>query len=76
VFEWNDAVIGSERGLRGGSWNFDFTSLPASNRGGGTPTNEFSPVGFRVASVPEPSALLLVSIAAGVLLTRRRRCSL
>jgi len=76
VFEWNDAVIGSSRGLRGGSWDNLSVNLPASNRIDVTPTDEYDSVGFRVASVPEPSALLLVSIAAGVLLTRRRRCSL
>jgi len=76
VWEWNDAVIGSSRGLRGGSWNGNSGILPASFRFGFTPSGESPSVGFRVASVPEPSALLLVSIAAGVLLTRRRRCSL
>jgi formylglycine-generating enzyme required for sulfatase activity len=76
VLEWNDAVLGSSRGLRGGSWGVDSNLLPASNRNVNSPTNEDLLLGFRVASVPEPSALLLVSIAAGVLLTRRRRCSL
>jgi formylglycine-generating enzyme required for sulfatase activity len=76
VFEWNDAVIGSSRGLRGSSWDGPSFGLPASYRVDTTPPDGSSAVGFRVASVPEPSALLLVSIAAGVLLTRRRRCSL
>ena len=38
VFEWNDAVIGSSRGLRGGAWSNDASTLPASYRAGGTPT--------------------------------------
>ena len=31
VLEWNDAVIGSSRGLRGGSWNLNSSYLPASS---------------------------------------------
>ena len=76
VFEWNDAVIGSSRGLRGGSWSIGSDNLPASDRHDNTPSNENNDVGFRVASVPEPSALLLTMIAASVSLTRRRRSPL
>jgi len=76
VYEWNDAVIGSSRGLRGGSWDSLSSNLPASYRDGLTPTSGISTVGFRVASVPEPSALLLTMIAAAVSLTRRRRSPL
>ena len=79
VWEWNDAVIGSVRGLRGGSWggNDDHAFfLPASYRTGLSPSDELNTVGFRVASVPEPSAMLLTMIAAGVSLTRRRRSPL
>jgi len=76
VWEWNDAVIGSTRGRRGGSWFFDSSALPASFRFGTEPTVELSGVGFRVASVPEPSALLLVMLSTGALLIRRRRSPL
>lgn len=76
VFEWNDAVIGSLRGLRGGSWDDNSDLLPASIRFDTTATEEGGGVGFRVASVPEPSALLLTMIAASVSLTRRRRSPL
>jgi len=76
VFEWNDAVIGSSRGLRGGSWNFGSILLPASFRSDLSPAIGDFTVGFRVASVPEPSALLLTMIAASVSLTRRRRSPL
>lgn len=51
VWEWNDAVIGSSRGLRGGSWNNNSNNLAASNRNN-TPTNENNNVGFRVARPP------------------------
>ena len=77
VWEWNDAIIsGSSRGLRGGAWAFDGNLLRASVRNGNTPKLEFNDVGFRVASVPEPSAVLLISFAVGASLTRRRRFSL
>ena len=81
VWEWNDAVLGSSRGLRGGSWGSASFSLPASFRDDFAPSNEFFVVGFRVvglrvASVPEPSALLLVMLSTGALLIRRRRSPL
>ncbi len=76
VFEWNDAVIGSSRGLRGGSWDDNLTSLAASGRDDNAPMGEGGGVGFRVASVPEPSALLLTLITVSVSLTRRRRSPL
>jgi formylglycine-generating enzyme required for sulfatase activity len=77
VWEWNDAVIGSSRGLRGGSWNDTTTGLAASDRDTSlVPSFGLNDVGFRVASVPEPSALLLTMLSASVLLTRRRRSTL
>ena len=73
VFEWNDAVIsGSSRGRRGGSFSNDVTILLAS-RNGGVPTGEDRTIGFRVASVPEPTSLLLTMLAGGVMLARRKR---
>jgi formylglycine-generating enzyme required for sulfatase activity len=80
VFEWaesgatdpNDSA-GESRVLRGGSW-FDVSgALPASFRFGSSPTGEFDAVGFRVAAVPEPSALLLTLIGALGVVTRRKR---
>jgi len=78
VFEWNDlnAELGSSRGLRGGSWNNYSNNLAASYRNVDSPTGENSFVGFRIASVPEPSAYLLTVLSASVLLTRRRRSTL
>jgi sulfatase modifying factor 1 len=74
VWEWNDAVIsGSSRGLRGGSWGNSENNLRASYRYGNVPTNEFSNVGFRVASVPEPTSLVLMMLASGMMLARRKR---
>jgi formylglycine-generating enzyme required for sulfatase activity len=74
VWEWNDAVTsGSSRGLRGGSFGNLENSLRASDRTNGGPTNESGTIGFRVASVPEPTSLLLTMLAGGVMLARRKR---
>jgi formylglycine-generating enzyme len=54
VFQWNDAVIGSIRGLRGGSWNCEYNYfLHVSFRGDedDIPSAEDFAIGFRVASV-------------------------
>jgi len=70
VFQWNEASItGSSRGLRGGAWSCNFLYLPSSYRGhydaDSLPWNETFSTGFRVASVPEPSSIVLA--VAGVL---------
>ena len=75
AWEWNDAVIsGLYRGLRGGSWAVDDGIGPASSgRGSLPPSVEGYGVGFRVASVPEPTTVMLTILASGVLVTRRKR---
>jgi sulfatase modifying factor 1 len=78
VWEWNDAVISSSsRGLRGGGWSGsgdNLGNLRSSNRyNGSDPTNEASAIGFRVASVPEPTSMLLTMVASGMMLIRRKR---
>ena len=76
VWEWNDAVIfGSSRGLRGGSWDPNATSGLASSYRlvVVVPSDEDSNIGFRLASVPEPSSLVLSVLASGVVLLRRKR---
>lgn len=72
VFEWNEAVIGSQRGERGGSWNFGVDWLAASSRLSVQPTNENFDLGFRVAAlVPEPSALRVLALGGLTLLCCR-----
>ena len=74
AYEWNDAVIsGSSRGLRGGSWGYSVSSLASSSRNGNDPSDENYYIGFRVASVPEPTTVMLTILASGVLVTRRKR---
>jgi sulfatase modifying factor 1 len=71
VWEWNDAVLGSARRLRGGSWNNNDSFLSASILNGSDPAFEYNNVGFRVAIVPEPSVVGIMAL--GALLMFRKR---
>ena len=77
VYEWNDAVIGSFRGIRGGSWDNISNDLASSGRSSYPPevADADRGVGFRLATVPEPStyALLLMTGAGALWMARRRR---
>jgi sulfatase modifying factor 1 len=77
VGEWNDAAIGSSRGLRGGGWIYYSGGLAdilsSTFRDTSVSTNESRALGFRVAAVPEPTSLLLTMLAGGVMLIRRKR---
>ena len=82
VWEWNETAFdginstaGETRVLRGGSWNNDSSLLVASGRDGGIPTTGDFNYGFRVASVPEPSAVSLLAVGLGGLAMMRRRRS-
>ena len=73
VWEWNDAVIGSARGLRGGSWGSSFEYLMSSS---GLDRQvlaiEGSNVGFRVAIVPEPSVAGLMMLGMALVACKRK----
>jgi len=76
VWEWNDAVIGSSRGVRGGSWDNNSSLLASSYRHFYSgPSYENLSLGFRVASVPEPGSLILIVSGAivALILWRRRK---
>ncbi len=75
VWEWNEALMsGSSRGLRGASFIESSLSLQASTQTFNNPTGEYSRLGFRVASVPEPSTAVLAILGlAAVLVFRTRR---
>ena len=47
--------------------------LASSARGGGDPSVGDFGLGFRVASVPEPTSVFLAIFGSGVMLTRRKR---
>lgn len=74
VWEWNEALLSdSRRGRRGGSWNFfDFT-LQSSFRNFAFPSDEYPDIGFRVATVPEPSTYALAFLGILALLLARRK---
>jgi sulfatase modifying factor 1 len=77
VFQWDEAVIASARGLRGGSWNDAAFNMRSSSRNNNDPTLEAHTLGFRVAeAVPEPStvaaSLLLAACLVGFEIRRRR----
>jgi hypothetical protein len=84
VWEWNESAFdGSNssssevRAFRGGNWINPEGTLRSSHRENADPSYVNVDFGFRVASVPEPSAAMLVLMAGGTwLLWRRARRSL
>jgi sulfatase modifying factor 1 len=76
ISEWNETLLytaeGPSRGLSGGAYyRADATSLSSSNRNWSVPRDEGYYIGFRVASIPEPASLLLLSL--GSLLAIRKK---
>jgi sulfatase modifying factor 1 len=68
VWEWEETdfdrfnnAINSPRGLRGGFWGAGSPPLLSSFRTATEPSVEGSLAGFRVASIPEPGSLILLS---------------
>ncbi len=79
VWEWNESAFAGtnsssseDRALRGGGWGNTEFSLRSSSRNSIDPTLQNDLVGFRVASVPEPSTAVLVLMAGGAWLLRKR----
>ena len=74
VREWNEAILsGSDRGLRGESFSYALGSdMHASYRSHVYPSYEYNDIGFRVAQVPEPATMSLLT-PGGVALVRRRK---
>ena len=80
VFEWNESAFdglndfsGEGRAVRGGTWYDSELFLSPSVRGSFTAAFEDFYVGFRVASVPEPSCAMLMIGSGLMLLARRHR---
>ncbi|NLS93320.1 MAG: SUMF1/EgtB/PvdO family nonheme iron enzyme [Planctomycetaceae bacterium] len=82
VWEWNEAVVSSSRGLRGGSFAHSLFNVESNFRfdhpaTGYDSLREYRSVGFRVASaapVPEPASLAIWACGGlGALVLRRRR---
>ena len=80
VMEWietaSDGVnntVGENRETRDGPWDGISVYLESSIRNTSTPTHEHSRIGFRVASVPEPSSVSLMMLGLAALLASSRR---
>jgi formylglycine-generating enzyme required for sulfatase activity len=73
VNEWTDAINGSQRGVTGGAWNDPASNLIAAGPAFGSPGPGGTNGGFRLASVPEPTAAVSLVFACGLLMLRRRR---
>ncbi len=78
VYEWTEAIVDDDDGpyrlRRGGSYGhlsgYGWGLHAAARFNGATPSTEISHVGFRLALVPEPSALTIFGICGLVLLRR------
>jgi hypothetical protein len=69
----NNTVI-EDRSARGAGWNNNSLRLGSALSTASNPTSETFNYGFRVASVPEPSAVSLLAIGlSGLAMMRRRR---
>ncbi len=75
AFDGSNNTAGENRELRGGNFDSGSGTLLASNRYDGTSLESAIPhlIGFRVASVPEPSTLSLLAIGLGILFRRSRK---
>lgn len=78
VYGWNETgETGASRNVRGGSWLSSSDGLLSSYRPGADPAGEYYYIGFRVASVasvPEPSSVIL--LVAGIVALTVARCRL
>jgi formylglycine-generating enzyme len=73
VWEWNEAIGTSYRGLRGGSFDGGNSDLHATRRYIYGPPYTPHLIGFRVAQVPEPATISFLALG-GLVLIRRRKC--
>ncbi len=81
TWEWNESLVSNSadpaafRGLRGGSYQTDRIALESTYRNGFYPTVVGIDIGFRVATVPEPSSITLavVALVGFVALCRRKQ---
>ncbi len=75
MWEWNDAIISQYRGRRGGTSYQGSGFMQASSRYTSLPDTEHHDIGFRIATVPEPTATVSLILGVGMLLARRKRPS-
>lgn len=72
AYEWNESIFNGAREVRGDSAFFGEIVARASFRDFSASESGDDNIGFRVATVPEPSTALLL-LGSGALLLRRRR---
>ena len=73
VWEWNETLVLSNRGVRGGSYLDPATSLNSSYRYETDGVyNGGSEVGFRIATIPEPSTISLLVVGAMAIFRKRK----
>lgn len=74
VFQWSDShFFASSPTFWGGSWGTNSQTIIAGYWGSDRPTIEDPGLGFRVATVPEPSTIALAVIAGGPMWWWRKR---
>lgn len=73
VWEWSEAILGSARIIRGGSWSGNDSGLQSINRSSFAPPNENAIIGFRIVVVPEPGVVGLMALGVVLLVCRRKR---
>jgi formylglycine-generating enzyme required for sulfatase activity len=80
VYEWNESALippndssSEDRAIRGGNWFLAGFYMRPTLRRFFDPAFELDSIGFRVASVPEPSTAFMILIPVGVWLIRRSR---
>jgi formylglycine-generating enzyme required for sulfatase activity len=75
VEEWTESYVYDVRRVyRGGGFEASIFGIPASTRFTDFPTAEFSPIGFRIATIiPEPRGMALMCLGLPALLRRTRR---
>ena len=70
LWEWNETLIGGAPCVRGSSFNDSSDELASFYRNGLSQAGEYNSVGFRVASVPEPSTMCFLSLGGLALLRK------
>jgi len=73
AWEWTETYFGSNRIIRGGGYQNTSNILKPNQAGISTPWITNGSVGFRVATIPEPSTLVLTMLACGLLVLPGRR---
>jgi formylglycine-generating enzyme required for sulfatase activity len=76
ALEWTDSKLSESSNrlvVRGGAFYTNAAAISSTSRGSLTPNDETGYVGFRIASVPEPSGLVLTMLAGGMMSIRRKR---